>query len=66
MALGLGDRLSQLTLTEPTSSEDLQNRLQRRDALHQLMNPMGLGGFEVLIQSKGLNADIKLKGLTHD
>lgn len=66
MALGLGDRLSQLTLTEPTSSEDLQNRLQRRDALHQLMNPMGLGGFEVLIQSKGLNADIRLKGLTHD
>jgi SAM-dependent MidA family methyltransferase len=64
MALGLGDRLAQLTQIEPTSAADLQDRLQRRDALHQLINPMGLGGFEVLIQSKGLNAEIKLRGLS--
>lgn len=65
MALGLGDRLTQLTQIEPTSPQDLQDRLQRRDALHQLMNPMGLGGFGVLIQSKSLNSGINLKGLTH-
>jgi SAM-dependent MidA family methyltransferase len=63
MSLGLGDRLAQLTQTETTSAQDLQNRLQRRDALHQLMNPMGLGGFSVLIQSKNLSQDIELKGL---
>lgn len=63
MGLGLGDRLTQLVQTEPTNREDLQNRLQRRDALHQLMNPMGLGGFQVLIQGKGLNAEINLRGL---
>lgn len=63
MALGLGDRLVQITQTETTSTQDLQNRLQRRDALHQLMNPMGLGGFGVLIQSKNLSQDIQLKGM---
>ena len=63
MSLGLGDRLTQLTQTETTSPQDLHNRLQRRDALHQLMNPMGLGGFGVLIQSKNLSQDIALTGL---
>lgn len=63
MALGLGDRLTQITQTEATSTQDLQNRLQRRDALHQLMNPMGLGGFGVLIQSKNLSQFVQLKGL---
>lgn len=63
MSLGLGDRLTQLTQTETTSTQDLQNRLQRRDALHQLMNPMGLGGFGVLIQSKNLSQDLQLKGM---
>ncbi|GAP97254.1 class I SAM-dependent methyltransferase [Leptolyngbya sp. NIES-2104] len=63
MSLGLGDRLMEITQTEATSTQDLQNRLQRRDALHQLMNPMGLGGFGVLIQSKNLSQDIQLKGL---
>ncbi|MBE9012410.1 SAM-dependent methyltransferase [Pseudanabaenaceae cyanobacterium LEGE 13415] len=63
MSLGLGDRLTQITQTETTSTQDLQNRLQRRDALHQLMNPMGLGGFGVLIQSKNVSEDIRLKGL---
>ncbi|MHC5610311.1 MAG: class I SAM-dependent methyltransferase, partial [Nostoc sp.] len=27
----------------------------RRDALHQLIDPTGLGGFGVLVQSKGLD-----------
>lgn len=41
--------------------------LSRWDALRQLVNPMGLGGFGVLIQSKGLTeAEVaqKLKGFT--
>ena len=40
--------------------------LRRREALHLLMNPLNLGGFGVLIQSKGLTADQKelpLQGL---
>lgn len=59
MALGLGDRLTQNVQTEATSTEDLQNRLRRREALHQLMNPLGLGGFGVLIQGKQLNKSEK-------
>ncbi|MCY7282183.1 MAG: SAM-dependent methyltransferase, partial [Cyanobacteria bacterium CAN_BIN43] len=50
MALGLGDRLSALS----NSDQSLQNILSRRESLHALMNPMGLGNFGVLIQSKGL------------
>jgi SAM-dependent MidA family methyltransferase len=52
MALGLGDRISAL----PTSDQPLQDILSRRESLHALMNPMGLGNFGVLIQSKGLKA----------
>ena len=64
MALGLGDRLAQLTQTEATDIQDLQNRLQQREALHQLMNPMGLGGFGVLVQGKQLTRkETELKGL---
>lgn len=55
MSLGLGDRLTELTQTEPTSPQDLHERLSRREALHQLINPMGLGGFGVLIQGKNLS-----------
>jgi SAM-dependent MidA family methyltransferase len=42
MALGLVDRISQ-----PES-------LERRQALHQLIEPMGLGGFGVLLQGKNV------------
>jgi SAM-dependent MidA family methyltransferase len=63
MALGMGDRLGQIVSTEATSIEDLQERLQRRDALHQLINPLGLGGFGVLIQRKGLTEREKLRSL---
>lgn len=64
MALGLGDRLS--ALSNPTSDLSLQATLQRRESLHSLMNPMGLGNFGVLIQSKGLSEEVRgrsLKGL---
>lgn len=66
MALGLGDRLSQLTQTTSTEPQALRYALQRREALHQLMNPLGLGKFNVLIQGKGLTAPDQrtLKGLT--
>ena len=50
MALGLGDRLSALS----SGNFNLQQILQRRDALHQLIDPTGLGGFGVLLQSKKL------------
>jgi SAM-dependent MidA family methyltransferase len=51
MALGLGDRLSELS----SGKYNIQEIFQRRDALHQLIDPMGLGGFGVLIQGKGLS-----------
>lgn len=50
MALGLGDYLMKLSQGKWEFSEIMQ----RRDSLHQLINPTGLGGFYVLIQSKGL------------
>lgn len=71
MALGLGDRIS--TLADPTTTSSVQELLQRREALHSLMNPIGLGGFGVLVQGKGLSEqaipeglqrNIELKGLS--
>ncbi|MEH2177045.1 class I SAM-dependent methyltransferase [Nostoc sp.] len=62
MALGLGDRIAALS----EQKQPLSQLLQHRDALHQLIDPTGLGGFGVLIQSKGLeNTEIsqRLKGL---
>jgi SAM-dependent MidA family methyltransferase len=65
MALGLGDRLSALAEIQETDAATLQQAIRRRDNLHQLMNPMGLGNFVVLIQSKGLGKSAEpLKGLT--
>lgn len=64
MALGLGDRLSQITQTDVNDPQELQNRLRHREALHQLINPMGLGGFNVLIQGKRLaESEKRLKGI---
>jgi SAM-dependent MidA family methyltransferase len=63
MALGLGDRLlvnnADSTAMTYGRSETiaLEDRLQRREALHALMNPMGLGGFQVLIQAKALTPE---------
>ncbi len=62
MALGLGDRLAKLT----SEKINLQELFKKRDALHQLIEPQGLGGFNVLIQSKNLTENeekITLKGL---
>jgi SAM-dependent MidA family methyltransferase len=66
MALGLGDRLVSLS-TNDAKVLDVATFLRRREALHQLIDPMGLGGFGVLVQSKGLRDEEKgkiLKGLT--
>jgi len=62
MALGLGDRL--VSVSE--QQQPISQLLKRRDALHQLIDPTGLGGFGVLVQSKGLTqveAGLSLKGL---
>jgi SAM-dependent MidA family methyltransferase len=71
MALGLGDRLTALSCYDSSrgevdaSAKDVMVIMQRREALHQLINPMGIGGFGVLIQSKGLDFESRktLKGL---
>jgi SAM-dependent MidA family methyltransferase len=63
MNLGLGDRLSR---NNQAPGGNVNTILQRRDALHQLINPHGLGGFPVLVQSKGLTGTEKvilLRGL---
>ncbi|MDQ2097321.1 MAG: class I SAM-dependent methyltransferase [Tychonema bourrellyi B0820] len=62
MALGLGDRIAALS----TSILDVATLLRRREELHRAIDPMGLGGFGVLVQSKGLREGEKgrtLKGL---
>jgi SAM-dependent MidA family methyltransferase len=70
MALGLGDRIAALSYPDsawPEQARSLPAILRRRAALHQLMDPMGLGNFGVLIQSKGLSKDERsrpLRGLT--
>jgi SAM-dependent MidA family methyltransferase len=46
MSLGLADRISQ------------PETLERRQALHQLIEPMGLGGFGVLLQEKNMGDQI--------
>ena len=63
MALGLGERISAISHQELPLSQ----LLQRREALHQLIDPTELGNFGVLVQSKGLQpTEIAqpLKGLT--
>ena len=61
MALGLGDRLNELSY----GKYNITKIFQRRDALHQLIDPTGLGNFGVLIQGKNLNpSEQNLRGLT--
>ena len=50
MALGVGERIAELSYTQ-TSVPEL---IKRRDSLQQLLDPLGVGGFGVLIQTKGL------------
>lgn len=73
MALGLGDRLTALSSPGDdrgqalAGAQDVMTIMRRREVLHQLMNPMGLGGFGVLVQSKGLTGEEQqqtLKGLS--
>ncbi|ABW28769.1 class I SAM-dependent methyltransferase [Acaryochloris marina] len=64
MALGLGDRLVANNNTSDISQ--LNEVIRRRETLQSLINPLGLGGFQVLIQGKGLNEKEQsqvLKGL---
>jgi SAM-dependent MidA family methyltransferase len=63
MALGLGERIAAIS----TSSGEIQSLLQRRQNLHQLIDPIGLGKFGVLIQSQGLTTEeqqLLLQGLS--
>jgi len=65
MILGVGDRIASLSAND-AEVLDLTTFLRRREALHQLIDPMGLGGFGVLVQCKGLSTGEKgekLKGL---
>lgn len=64
MALGLGDRL--VANNNTSDITQLNEVIRRRETLQSLINPLGLGGFQVLIQGKGLTAKEKsqvLKGL---
>lgn len=64
MALGLGDRL--VANNNTSDITQLNEVIRRRETLQSLINPLGLGGFQVLIQGKGLNEQEKsqvLKGL---
>ncbi len=59
MNLGVGDRLTNLS----SEKYNLPEIFQRRDVLHQLIDPMGLGGFKVLVQCKGLIGKEKARSL---
>ncbi len=63
MALGLGDRLSGLgqgsqrkdgdrAAGQPATANDIAQIFQRHQVLRDLIDPQGLGGFQVLIQQK--------------
>lgn len=51
MNLGLGDRLNQLSHNDIPLTEILFKRNQ----LHSLINPQGLGNFKILLQSKNID-----------
>ena len=59
MSLGLGDRLMELS----TGKFNFAEIFKRRDALHQLIDPTGLGKFGVLLQGKGLSITQKTRSL---
>jgi SAM-dependent MidA family methyltransferase len=69
MALGLGDVIAALGQSDSTDPQEILQRLRQRDALHQLINPMGLGNFGVLLQGKGLTSAMRsrpLRGLARE
>jgi SAM-dependent MidA family methyltransferase len=59
MSLGLGDRLAELS----TGKFNFAEIFKRRDALHQLIDPTGLGKFGVLLQGKSLTPVQKTRSL---
>ncbi len=59
MSLGLGDRLMELS----TGKFSVAEIFKRRDALHQLIDPTGLGKFGVLLQGQGLSITQKTRSL---
>jgi SAM-dependent MidA family methyltransferase len=59
MSLGLGDRLAELS----TGKFNFAEIFKRRDALHQLIDPTGLGKFGVLLQGKSLTPIQKTRSL---
>ena len=64
MALGLGNRLNELSNNQGFSVEEV---FRRREALHSLIDPIGLGNFGVLVQGKSLSEEEKkqtLKGFS--
>lgn len=63
MALGLGDRIAALSSDAFLGGADLQAILRRRDSLHRLADPLGMGNFGVLVQSKGLSAAERSRSL---
>lgn len=63
MSLGLGDRIAALSQSQATDAQTIQTVLRRRDALHTLIDPMGMGNFGVLIQAKGVKRNETLIGL---
>jgi SAM-dependent MidA family methyltransferase len=66
MALGLGDRIAALSDDAGIHTPlDLESRLKRRQRLHTLIDPYGMGNFGVLVQCKGFKTsqELPLKGL---
>jgi len=64
MALGMGDRIAALSHSSLDESFTLADLLARREALHGLIDPMGMGNFGVLLQGKKLETNQQqLKGL---
>ncbi len=66
MALGVGDRLAALSRSETSDPQAIVEILRRRDALQQLVSPVGLGNFGVLIQGKGVESNEPLQGLRQE
>lgn len=53
MNLGLGDRISELS----SGKIAIREVIERRNQLHNLINPQGLGNFGVLLQGKNLKPE---------
>ena len=52
MALGLGERLMALSQSSATTPEAINAAITRRNRLHRLIDPTGMGNFYVLLQGK--------------